>query len=320
MPEVPVSPPGAALEDLAPAKINLCLHVTGRRADGYHLLDSLVVFADSDAADRIAVAPSDTDRFCVNGPEASGLESDNSAGNLVTAARDWLRGQSDAASPVALTLDKNLPVASGIGGGSADAGATLRLLARLWSAEAAICADRSEAICNALGADVAMCVHGGPLRVRGIGERLDPVAGLPALPALLVNPRVAVATPSAFAALQDRDNTPVPAMPDGGFADIGALADWLSAGTRNDLASPARQLVPAIDDVLGALRSSGALMARMSGSGATCFGLFTTRKQAVDAAETMAGARPDWWIRATILNADTPVRNRAEQGEAHVEA
>jgi 4-diphosphocytidyl-2-C-methyl-D-erythritol kinase len=320
MPAVPVSPPGASLEDLAPAKINLCLHVTGRRADGYHLLDSLVVFADSDAADRIAVALSDTDRFCVNGPEASGLEGENSNGNLVTKARDWLRVQSETASLVALTLDKNLPVASGIGGGSADAGATLRLLARLWSAEAAIGADRSEAMCNALGADVAMCVHGGPLRVRGIGERLDPVAGLPALPALLVNPRVAVATPSIFAGLQDRQNAPVPPMPDDGFANIGALADWLSAGTRNDLASPARTLVPVIDDVLGALWSSGALMARMSGSGATCFGIYETLDQARNAAEGITAHAPGWWIRPTVLNADAGPRSQSARGDAHVEA
>lgn len=320
MPEVPVSPPGAALEDLAPAKINLCLHVTGRRADGYHLLDSLVVFADSDAADRIAVAPSDTDRFCVNGPEASGLESDNSAGNLVTAARDWLRGQSDAASPVALTLDKNLPVASGIGGGSADAGAVLRLLARLWSAEAAIGADGFEAMCGALGADVAMCVHGGALRVRGIGERLDPVAGLPALPAVLVNPRIAVATPSVFAALDHRDNGPVPAMPGDGFAGPGALADWLTANSRNDLAAPARSLVPAIDTVLGALEASGALIARMSGSGATCFGIYETLDQARNAAEGITANAPGWWIRPTVLNADAEPRSQSAKGDAHVEA
>ncbi|MCR9123610.1 MAG: 4-(cytidine 5'-diphospho)-2-C-methyl-D-erythritol kinase [Phyllobacteriaceae bacterium] len=308
------------LEELAPAKINLCLHVTGRRADGYHLLDMLVVFADEGAADRLHVGPADTDRFSVTGPEAGPLGTGNDSDNLAARARDWLRAQWPAGGPVAITLEKNLPVASGIGGGSADAGAALRLLARLWQAETAIRAEGFEAMCGALGADVAMCVDGGPLRAQGIGDLIEPATGLPALPAVLVNPRIAVATPSVFAALEKRDNGPVPPLPDDGFADPGALADWLTANSRNDLAAPARSLVPAIDTVLGALETSGALIARMSGSGATCFGLFATQKQATGAAEAIAVARPDWWIRPTILNADTAAPNRNERGDAHVEA
>lgn len=315
-----MTPSGMALEELAPAKINLCLHVTGRRADGFHLLDSLVVFADGGAADRVGVTPSDRDRFSVTGPEAAPLGTGNDSDNLAARARDWLRARTPAGGPVAMTLEKTLPVASGIGGGSADAGATLRLLTRLWQAEAAIGADRFDTMCSALGADVAMCVHGGPLRAQGIGELIEPVAGLPGLPAVLVNPRIAVATPSVFAALEKRDNGPVPPLPDDGFADPGALARWLTVNTRNDLATPARSLVPAIDPVLGALEMSGALIARMSGSGATCFGLFATHEQAVDAAASMAAARPDWWIRPTILNADGPALNRDQRRDAHVEA
>lgn len=315
-----MTPSGMTLEELAPAKINLCLHVTGRRADGNHLLDTLVVFADEGAADCFHVGPADTDRFSVTGPEAGPLGTGNDSDNLALRARDWLRAQVDDGGPVAMTLEKNLPVASGIGGGSADAGAALRLLARLWQAETAIGPEGFEAMCAALGADVAMCVHGGPLRARGIGELIEPVAGLPALPAVLVNPRIAVATPSVFAALEKRDNGPVPPLPDDGFADAGALADWLTANTRNDLATAARSLVPAIDTVLGALETSGALIARMSGSGATCFGLFATHAQALGAAEAIAAARPDWWIRPTVLNADAPALNRNERGDAHVEA
>ncbi|MBO6639483.1 MAG: 4-(cytidine 5'-diphospho)-2-C-methyl-D-erythritol kinase [Roseitalea sp.] len=316
-----MSPSGPALEARAPAKINLCLHVTGRRADGYHLLDSLVVFADADAADRVTVMLADNDRLAVTGPETAALGTGNDTDNLAAKARDWLRAQIHAgAGPVAIGLEKNLPVASGIGGGSADAGATLRLLARLWKVEAAIGAGRFDTMCSALGADIAMCVHGGALRARGIGERIEPVDELPALPSVLVNPRIAVATPSVFAALETRNNAPIPSLPSGGFADPAALADWLTANTRNDLAPPARALVPAIDAVLGALEASGTLMARMSGSGATCFGLFATRQHALDAAETMAGAWPDWWIRPTVLNAGISSNNRKSIGAAHVEA
>lgn len=315
-----MTPSGMTLEALAPAKINLCLHVTGRRADGYHLLDTLVVFADAGAADSLRVMPADTDRFSVAGPEAAPLGTGNDSDNLAARARDWLRAQSHDGGPVAMTLEKTLPVASGIGGGSADAGAALRLLARLWHAETAIGAEGFDAMCATLGADVAMCVHGGSLRARGIGELIEPVAGLPALPAVLVNPRMAVATPSVFAALEKRDNGPVPSLAENGFADPAALADWLTAETRNDLATPARSLVPAIDTVLGALEASGALIARMSGSGATCFGLFATQKQALGAAEAMAVARPDWWIRPTVLNARAPALNRDKRGGVHVEA
>lgn len=313
-----MTPSGKALEELAPAKINLCLHVTGRRADGYHLLDSLVVFADGDTADRVGVTPADVDQFSVTGPEADGLNKNES--NLVPRARDWLQAQTDFSGPVAITLEKNLPVASGIGGGSADAGATLRLLARLWQAEAVIGAHQFDAMCSALGADVAMCVHGGALRARGIGEQVEPVAELPALPSVLVNPRIAVETPSVFATLENRDNGPLASMPGDGFAAPDALAGWLTADTRNDLAAPARSLVPAIDTVLGALETSGALVARMSGSGATCFGLFATREQAWGAAETMARARPDWWIRPTVLNAGTRNEYQTQSGAAYVEA
>lgn len=279
------------ISETAPAKVNLALHVTGRRGDGYHLLDTLVVFAE--AADRVTVRPAAGDTLTLTGPFAGGLPADDA--NLVARARDMLRARAGGrAFPVAIALEKNLPVAAGIGGGSSDAAATLRALARLWGL--GLGADELAGAALALGADLPMCLAAEPLVARGIGEALTPVAGLPQLHMVLANPGVAVATPAVFGALTRRDGAALPALP--ARPDFAGLAGWLSA-TRNDLEAAAAALAPDIASCLAALRGSGAALARMSGSGATCFGLFGSRQDAARAAAAIAAARPSWYIAAT---------------------
>ncbi len=272
---------------LARAKVNLCLHVTGRRADGYHLLDSLVVFAET--GDRIEAEAASDLSLTVTGPQGAGLSAGED--NLcLRAARSF--GQTQGAR---LTLHKHLPVASGIGGGSADAAAVLRALSRLWRV-----ALPDAAALLRLGADVPVCLAGRPARMRGVGERLDPVAALPPAWLVLVNPGVAVATPEVFRRLERRDHPPLPdTLP--AFADAGALAAFLRA-QRNDLEAPARQIAPVIGDVIAALAEQpGCLLARMSGSGATCFGLFATEAAAQAAAARLRGRQPGWWIEAAAM-------------------
>lgn len=275
----------------APAKVNLALHVTGRREDGYHLLDTLVSFTE--AGDHIRAAPAEGDSFTLSGPYAAAVPADGS--NLAVRARDLLRGVAGGrAFPVAVALEKNLPAASGIGGGSSDAAATLRALARLWGLS--FSTDALARIALPLGADLPMCVAARPLIAQGIGEALAPVAGLPALDMVLVNPRVAVATPSVFRALENRANPPLAPLPP--RPDFSALVDWLAAA-RNDLEAPGVAVAPEIRTVLAALRESGAALARMSGSGATCFGLYPSPQDAARAAGAIAAARPAWYVCAT---------------------
>ena len=267
----------------APAKLNLCLHVTGRRADGYHLLDSLVVFAD--IGDRVEVAAGHGLSLRLTGPEAGGLTAD--ADNLVQRAAR-LMGVADAA----ILLDKQLPVASGIGGGSADAAATLRALARLTGQ-----ALPPDASVLQLGADVPVCLAGHPARMSGIGETLAPLPTLPALWVVLVNPRIAVPTPQVFATLTSRDNPPLPDLPFRALATAQGFAAWLGTQTRNDLVPPALAVVPALTQVQDALAAApGCLLARMSGSGGTHFGLFATVEGATAAARLIGSVHPDWWI------------------------
>jgi 4-diphosphocytidyl-2-C-methyl-D-erythritol kinase len=269
----------------ARAKLNLCLHVTGRRADGYHLLDSLVVFAD--IGDRVEVAGGSGLSLKLTGPEAAGLTSEPD--NLVLRAAR-LMGVADAA----IWLDKQLPVASGIGGGSADAAATLRALARLTGR-----ALPPDASVLQLGADVPVCLAGHPARMSGIGETLLPLPTLPALWVVLVNPRIPVPTPQVFAALASRDNPPLPDLPSQALATSPSFTDWLGAETRNDLVPPALAVVPALGRVQQALAATtGCLLARMSGSGGTHFGLFSTGDEAREAARSLTGRHPDWWITA----------------------
>ncbi len=286
---------GFALTRAAPAKINLALHVVGQRADGHHLLESLVTFADR--GDRIGLVPSSEDRFTLSGPFAAELSApgDDQSGNLVLKARDLLRqvlsAQGVETTPVHIHLEKNLPIASGIGGGSADAAATLRGLIDLWDLQ--IEPASLAALALKLGADVPMCLDGRPLVARGIGEEITPTPDLPSFPIVLVNPRVAVSTPVIFRMLENKSNPPlvVPAV-------RGSTEDWLAAlaGMRNDLEPPARQLQPVIADVSGALAACGAALVRMSGSGATCFGLFDSDERASRAAHALSAAHPEWYV------------------------
>lgn len=280
------------ISEHAPAKVNLALHVTGRRADGYHLLDTLVVFTE--AGDRISVREAATDRLAVTGPFARNVPS--GAHNLVAMAREVARGMAGhRAFPVEIRLEKNLPVAAGIGGGSTDAAATLRALDRLWGLGAAPAVLARAAL--ALGADLPMCLAASPAVARGIGDVLTPVTGLPALALVLVNPGMALATPAVFAALDNPERAPLPVLPEQPCFDD--FAGWLAA-QRNDLQMPATALVPAIDAALAALRANGATLARMSGSGATCFGLFGSRQDAARAADAIAAAQPSWYVAPTM--------------------
>lgn len=275
-----------AIEVFAPAKINLTLHVTGRRPDGYHLLDSLVVFAP--VGDTVTLSAAGALSLDVTGPESEGVPGDMS--NLA------LRGAALAAGEhgALLRLDKRLPAASGIGGGSADAAAAVRgMLALRGMPEAA-----PEGLLE-LGADVPMCFASRPLRVRGIGEVLEPLF-LPGLPALLVNPRRPVPTPEVFCTLGRRSNPPMP-DPLPALASREALIAFLSE-MRNDLEAPALQVQPAIRDVLAAIGAqAGCALARMSGSGATCFGLFGSEAETARAAEALRRAEPGWWVEDTVL-------------------
>ncbi|MGN5374339.1 4-(cytidine 5'-diphospho)-2-C-methyl-D-erythritol kinase [Sphingomonas hankookensis] len=269
----------------APAKLNLALHVRARREDGYHELETLFAFVRD--GDTIRLAPAERDGFAITGPFAAGL--DGEGDNLVTRARDAFRGVFGAGEPVTITLDKHLPVASGIGGGSADAAATLRGLARL----AGVRPDDPalSAIAAGLGSDVPACLAGRTMIGRGRGERLTPIDA-PALPVLLVNPGVGVATAAVFAAWDRVDRGPLP------------VGDALSIALdgRNDLEPPARALAPTIDAVLALLGAAGGVkLARMSGSGATCFALFDRVKDRAAAAAAIRAAQPGWWCLETAL-------------------
>ena len=279
-------PTDRLLEAFAPAKINLWLHVTGQRADGYHELDSLVAFAD--VGDRLSIAPADGLSLTVSGPFAAALGT--AAENLVLRAARALALHCGVPAEAALHLEKNLPVASGIGGGSADAAAALRLCARLWQVEIEEAALAEVAL--SLGADVPVCLAGETVRMTGIGERLAPLVPTPPpTPAVLINPGVAVSTGQVFGALAGRFSLPA-AVRDGDFAA-------LARANRNDLEAPAIALAPEIARALAVLGTAPTLrLARMSGSGATCFGLFDRDDAASEAARAIEAAHPSWWVAA----------------------
>ena len=274
-----------SVREFAAAKINLALHVTGRRADGYHLLDSLVVFVG--VGDVVTLQTSDRTQLAVEGPYSDGLPLGED--NLV------LRAARLMGAPVSITLDKQLPVASGIGGGSADAAATLRGVARLCNLHL----PTADAVLR-LGADVPVCLLGGPVRMTGIGEKMAPLDRVPRGWLVLVNPGLSVSTPDVFRALAQRDNPPMPEILPS-FATIDDLAHFLKT-QRNDLQTPAIGLAPGIAETLRALEAQpDCTLARMSGSGATCFGLFADPDAAQKAAEAIRGSRPDWWVAAGAM-------------------
>lgn len=265
-------------EVLAPAKVNLTLHITGQRADGYHTLDSLVLFAK--IADRLWFTDGDTLGLTVDGPFAAGVPTD--ARNLVWCAAEV------AGWTGHIHLVKNLPHGGGIGGGSADAAAVLR---RLGGQEHAL----------SLGADVPVCLTPKAAHMSGIGDQVEPVDDDITFFAVLVNPGLHIPTPAVFQALTSKTNAPMSTMPARG-ANLASWLDWLKA-QRNDLEAPAIAQAPGIAEVLQALRATpDVLMARMSGSGSTCFGLYPTFAAADQAARMLADAHTEWWCKATSLS------------------
>ena len=319
------------MKRFAAAKINLFLHVGARRADGYHDLESLAVFAR--VGDELAFEHADDLSLEIDGPFAAELsrEGDNlvlraaralaafhpplEAGSKadlhVSAKTASGRGSDAGTNPLPETLrvstlpqgeggrcakvrlTKNLPVASGIGGGSADAAAALRGLAQLWDLHIE---DRAlNSIALSLGADVPVCLLSEPAWMEGVGERVTPVSGLPEIFMVLVNPHVAVSTARIFGALKDRTGvgqTPKPKN----IRDCASLVNYLR-NTSNDLETPARAEAPVIGDALNALSQYGAMLSRMSGSGATCFGLFANKSDADKASASISKANPKWWVR-----------------------
>lgn len=281
----------AAVEEFAPAKVNLALHVTGRRPDGYHELDSLVVFAS--LGDRLKAMPGEGLTLTLTGPRASGLPV---AGNLVLKAAIALAEAAGRPHLGArLVLDKQLPAAAGLGGGSADAAAALRALNRLWALE--LPPAELMHLGLRIGADVPVCVASVSARVRGIGEVVTPLAGLPGLHLVVANSGRGLATGEVFGRLK-RPDQPGLAEPLGPFDGVEPLLAYLE-GCRNDLEPPALAAAPEIADLLAALSDEkGCLLARMSGSGATCFGIYATPELALAAARRLAARRGEWWVAA----------------------
>ena len=282
---------------LAPAKINLYLHVTGRRADGYHLLDSLVAFAD--IGDRLTAQPADALSLEVTGSAAASLSVARDD-NLVLRAARLLADLAGVAGGAALHLEKNLPISAGIGGGSSDAAATLRALRHLW--RVAISDEQLREIGARLGADIPACLYGRAVWTGGIGEQLEPATGLPPAGILLVNPRKELPTVAVFKDWRGPFGyvgrfAPMP-------SDAAGLARMLTP-RRNDLTMAAIGHVPEIGAVLGRLAAfPGALLARMSGSGATCFALFANRAAAVEARAALTAVEPRWWCAAGAFIAE----------------
>jgi len=281
--------------ETAPAKINLYLHVTGRRADGYHLLESLVAFAD--VGDVLTIEPAGRFVLDITGPFAASLRDEPVASNLVTRAAHALAHRLGRTPDVLVTLDKRLPVASGIGGGSADAAAALRGLARLWGL--AVADPILWEVARSLGQDVPVCLASRPAYFTGIGDATRPSAGLPAFHALLVNCGTPVPTPDVF---RRRSGPFTPPLSDDlPTTDRDAFLRLL-ADRRNDLTSAATTLAPGIAEVRHALEECpGARLARMSGSGATCFALFDDGGRAEAARLRLLDLHPEWWIAAGRL-------------------
>ncbi|RBI77045.1 4-(cytidine 5'-diphospho)-2-C-methyl-D-erythritol kinase [Roseovarius sp. TE539] len=274
------------VESFASAKINLTLHVTGRRDDEYHELDSLVMFAD--IGDRVSAAAAETTWLSVEGPMASGVPGD--ATNTVMRAARMMGVSAD------IRLEKNLPPAAGIGGGSSDAAATLRALSRLSGRPV------PDGAALEIGADVPVCLLSRTARMRGLGDRVEPVDGMPMLHVVLVNANVPVLTVEVFRRLEKHRN---PAMPDDlpEGLDASGLAGWLKE-MRNDLQEAAIDAEPVIAQVFSTLEATpGCLLARMSGSGGTCFGIYNDSETAASAEGRLREQFPSWWVKTARLNA-----------------
>ncbi|MEM6943414.1 MAG: 4-(cytidine 5'-diphospho)-2-C-methyl-D-erythritol kinase [Pseudomonadota bacterium] len=280
------------MSEAAPAKVNLYLHLCGQRDDGYHLLDSLVVFPD--LCDRLEWEDGPGLSLSLSGPFGLDLPADGD--NLVLSAAERLAVSAGLLRPrAALRLEKNLPIASGIGGGSSDAAATLRLLARAWGVTV------PEPLAVSIGADVPVCLQAPrATAMAGIGERLSPAPALPPLWIVLVNPLVQVDTRAVFAATTEKNCRPMVAVPERGFPDAETFLGWLAEG-RNDLEPAARRVCPPVSTVLEAL--ADAPLARMSGSGATCFALYPDKASALAKAAALRQSEPSWWSAAAPVGA-----------------
>ena len=279
---------------VTPIKINLALHVVGERNDGYHLLDSLVCF--SFEGDVLSYKPAKTNSFSIVGPRSVALSAD--ADNLVSRARDlFVKKFPLKSEPCQLILEKNLPVASGIGGGSGDAAGVFALLKQQWQIEASD--QELFELGLTLGADVPMCLSAflnqRSLRVSGIGEKLQPVDCCK-IPMVLVNHGQSISTPEIFKLLGNRKSAALD-IDVANLSNLHSLVNELKK-THNDLYECARSLAPALDDVLEILDGNGALLSRMSGSGATCFGIYENFKKAEDAASKIKSQKPDWFVKA----------------------
>jgi 4-diphosphocytidyl-2-C-methyl-D-erythritol kinase len=287
------SPPPGRIARRAPAKINLFLHVVGRRADGYHLLESQIAFAATH--DRLTVAPARTLTLVRSGPFAPALG--DAGDDLVMRAARALAAHSRPGGGASMHLVKRLPVAAGIGGGSADAAAALVALDRLWGLDLAPLELRRIGL--DLGADIPVCLFARPALVSGIGERIAAAPPMPALAMVLANPGVALSTAQVFAARRGRFSTPQGGLPGG--RDMRAFIAALRL-RGNDLETAAKGCAPGIATALAALEAApGCLLARLSGSGPTCFALFESQTAARRAAARISAARPGWWVRATRL-------------------
>jgi 4-diphosphocytidyl-2-C-methyl-D-erythritol kinase len=286
-----------AVRETARAKVNLTLHVKGKRSDGYHELESLVAFAD--VCDELAFTPGPEDGLSLEGPFAGLVDGENLVLKAKRAVASWL------GVPISgyFRLAKNIPVAAGLGGGSSDAAAAIRALFRNYDSvsNAKTFIKQSAAI----GADVPVCLQNSAGWMCGLGERVTPVSGLAALPALLVNPRIKLSTASVFKTLnakplQAQVTGPPPSFP--GWKSPLEAAAWLKEG-RNDLEAPAIALEPAVERVLDTLqRLDGCLFSRLSGSGPTCFGIFLSQDSVARAAREIKRSHPGWWVQATTLS------------------
>ncbi len=277
----------------APAKLNLYLHVTGRRDDGYHELDSLVAFAS--VGDRLRVEPAPELSLKIEGFFAEELDADT--GNLVWRAAEAVRETAEITGGARITLTKNLPVAAGIGGGSADAAATVRALVQLWDMHPT--SHDLSGLALSLGADVPVCLFGRSAYMRGIGEWVEPGPALPLVFLVLVNPGIPVSTPAVFMARQPPYSQKSPNLNE--TDDVTDFVDQL-ARRGNDLEAPAMGAAPVIGEVIDALEvAEDCLLARMSGSGATCFGLFKSREQADRVARDIRAKSPAWWVESADL-------------------
>ena len=292
----------AGRTELAPAKINLALHVTGLRPDGYHAIETLVVFADY--ADAVSLAPCAEGRMglTLRGPFAAALADAPPADNLAIRAAIGLAAAAGGKkqSPMRIVLNKRIPVAAGLGGGSADAAAVLRLLNREWKLN--LGEDKLAAIGRRLGADVPMCMASRPLIATGIGEIIKPVDGMPAMPIVLAHPGVAVPTASVFSRVGHAERSPLPEMPKG-FRSLLDVIFWLRKA-RNDLEEPAAAESKHAGAAAKALRADPeCLFARMTGSGAAAFGIFTTMDAAERAAARLREAKRGWWVTPAMTGA-----------------